>query len=81
MALKSHGKDSCIGEASFPYNKVLGGKQKRKTKLCVFNGQSGISLPIYGLVPAMDVAFKSSFTIAAMLKSVRWTCPVGESLY
>lgn len=31
--------------------------------------------PMYGLVPAMDVAFRSSLTIAAMLKSVRWTWP------
>lgn len=35
-------------------------------------------LPMYGLVPAIDVALRSSFTMAAMLKSVRWTCPADE---
>lgn len=28
----------------------------------------------------MDVALRSSFTIAAMLKSVRWTCPVKKEV-
>ena len=32
-------------------------------------------LPMYGLVPAIEVAFRSSLTMAAMLKSVRWTWP------
>lgn len=34
---------------------------------------------MYGLVPAMDVAFRSSFTMAAMLKSVRWTWPAEKA--
>lgn len=55
------------------------------TNVSVFLAKHGsnvlLYLPIYGLVPAMDVAFRSSFTIAAMLKSVRWTCPEDERDY
>lgn len=35
--------------------------------------------PMYGFVPAIDVAFKSSFTMAAMLKSVRWAWPAQKN--